>query len=102
MSDELKVITGDEKRALLMEGLKLSGWPDDVATEVVDLAMHACSESLKTMVRITETGSKEIIRLQAMLIAGELITGKLQLAQQDIDEDAETFASIEELRERAK
>lgn len=98
MSDEeTLIISREEKRADLLEGLALTDWPADKAAEVVDLALHACEESLEVLMRICNTGSIDIVQMQAMLIAGDLITSKLEYARQTMEED-EALISLEELQ----
>lgn len=50
-----------------------SGWPEDMATTCVDLAIHAAEEANKRLDEITNAAPDLLVGTQAMVLAASLL-----------------------------
>lgn len=68
-------------RAQVRQSIIEMGVPSDKASEIVDLAFHGCDKAMDGLIASLEVASAPIIKMNALLIAGNLIEIRIQQAR---------------------
>jgi hypothetical protein len=73
-----------EWRAELMKAYRSNGADDATANEIIDLAVHAVDEAIKTMSAVTERGSTGPIRLSVLPLAVQLLRQRAEASYESM------------------